>query len=229
MVCAKCSRASAAVSTRAQTLGTWRGFSRRQFYFIKAPVDGLPPLTAISFHWPQHEPERFIAYSAGLQAKPQPPTRAKFYEAVEEVLAEYDFPMPTAMLRSTIMTKLSGCSESLFNSRIAQIPKGRNYEPVPKREAYMPKGWGGEKGVEARLDAALLAAAVTMLQQDGKERKMSDIFKETLSANPKLAALFSVGSAAHKSRFNKLITPEVMAENHIAKVCGKPVTWQYQG
>lgn len=200
-----------------------------QFYFIKAPVDGLPPLTAIAFHWPQHEPERFIAYSAGLQAKPQPPTRAKFYEAVEEVLAEYDFPMPTAMLRSTIMTKLSGCSESFFNANIAKIPKGRNYEPVPNREAYIPKGWGGEKGVEARLDAALLAVAVTMLQKDGKEHKMSDIFAETLAANPKLAALFSVGSAAQKSRFNKLITPQVLSENNIAKVCGKPVTWQYQG
>ena len=200
-----------------------------QFYFIVPPFKGLPPLTAISFHWSQHEPERFIAYSVGLQAKPQPPTRAKFYETVEEVLAEYDFPMPTAMLRSTIMTKLSGCSESLFNDRIAKIPKGRNYEPVPKREAYMPLGWGGEKGVEARLDAALLAAAVRMLQKDGKEHKMADIFAETLAADPKLAALFSAGSASYKARFNKLITPKVMAENHIAQTCGKPVTWQYQG
>ena len=201
-----------------------------QFYFIKPPADGLPPLTAISFHWPQHEPERFIAYSAGLQAKPQPPTRAKFYEAVEEVLAEYDFPMPTTMLRSTILAKLGvGCTESLFNSRIAQIPKGRNYESVPKREAYMPKGWGGEAGVEARLDAALLAAAVAMIQQDGKPHKMADIFKDTLTADHKLAALFSVGNSSHKARFNKLISPEVMAENNIAKTCGKPVKWKYQG
>ena len=100
---------------------------------------------------------------------------------------------------------------------------------MPKREAYMPKGWGGEKGGEARLAAALLAAAVQMLQKDGKEHKMSDIFAETLAANPKLAALFSVGSAAQKSRFNKLITPDVLSENNIAKICGKPVTWQYQG
>ena len=203
-----------------------------QFYFIKPPVDGLPPLTAISFHWPKHEPERFIAYSAGLQAKPQPPTRAKFYEAVEEVLAEYDFPMPTAMLRSTILAKFgAGCTESLFNSRIAQIPKGRNYEPVPKREAYMPKGWCGENGVnvDARLDAALLAAAVQMIQKDGKPHKISDIFKDTLAAEPKLAAFFSAGNSSHQARFNKLITPGVMAENHIAKTCGKPITWQYQG
>ena len=45
----------------------------------------------------------------------------------------------------------------------------------------------------------------------------------------KLAALFSVGNSAHQARFNKLITPEVMEENHIVKTCGRPVTWQYQG
>ncbi len=201
-----------------------------QFYFIKPPVEGLPPLAAITFHWPKHEPERFIAYSVGLQAKPQPPTRAKFYEAVEEVLGEYAFPMPTAMLRSTIMTKFgAGCSESFFNANIAKIPKGRNYELVPKREWYMPLGWGGKKGVEARLDAELLAAAVAMLQKDGNPHKMADIFAETLASNEKLAALFSAGNSAHQARFNKLITPEVMAENHIAKTCGRPVTWQYQG
>ena len=201
-----------------------------QFYFIKPPVDGLPPLTAISFHWPKHEPERFIAYSVGLQAKPQPPTRAKFYEAVDEVLEKYDFPMPTAMLRSTILTKFgAGCTESFFNANIAKIPKGRNYEPVPKREAYMPLGWGGKAGVEARLDAALLATAVAMLQKDGKEHRMADIFKETLASNEKLAALFSADNSNHQARFNKLITPEVMEENHITKTCGRPVTWQYQG
>ncbi len=45
----------------------------------------------------------------------------------------------------------------------------------------------------------------------------------------KLAALFSAGNSSHQARFNKLIGPEVMAENHIAKTCGRPVTWQYQG
>ncbi len=215
----------------ARVFGTAKDFTPiLQFYFIKPPVDGLPPLTAISFHWPKHEPERFIAYSVGLQAKPQPPTRAKFYEAVEEVLEKYDFPMPTAMLRSTIMVKFgAGCTESFFNANIAKIPKGRNYEPVPNHEWYMPLGWGGKKGVEARLDTALVAAAVAMLQNDGKERRMADIFKETLASNERLAALFSADNSAHQARFNKLIGPEVMAENHIAKTCGRPVTWQYQG
>ena len=199
-----------------------------EFYFIKPPVDGLPPLTAISFHWPKHEPERFVAFSTGLQDKPQPPTRARFYEAVEEVLSEYDFPMPTAMLRSKIMEKFSACTESFFNSHIAQIPKGRNYEPVPNREAYMPKDWGGSNGVEARLDAALLAAALQTLMKDGNPHKMSDILKDALIANAKLAALFRAGDLNDKARFNKLVTPEVMAENHIVKTCGRPVTWQYQ-
>ena len=201
-----------------------------EFYFLKPPVEGLPPLSAISFHWPKHEPERFIAFSAGLQEKPQPPTRAKFYEAVEEVLKEYCFPMPTAMLRSTILTKFGpGCTESFFNANIAKIPAGRSYEPVPKREAYMPLGWGGEKGVEARLDAALRAAAVNLLQKDGKAHKMADLFKDTLSFEKKLGDFFSPGDSKDKARFNALITLEVMEENHIEKISGRPVTWQYQG
>ena len=93
----------------------------------------------------------------------------------------------------------------------------------------MRKGWGGKSGVESRLDAALIAAAVAMLQNDGKEHKMADIFKETLTFDEKLAALFSAGNSSHQARFNKLIGPEVMAENHIVKTCGRPVTWQYQG
>ena len=43
------------------------------------------------------------------------------------------------------------------------------------------------------------------------------------------AALFRKGDPKDKARFNKLITPEVMAENNIAKTCGKPITYQYQG
>jgi hypothetical protein len=32
-----------------------------------------------------------------------------------------------------------------------------------------------------------------------------------------------------KTRFNGLLTDEVIAENGIAKTCGRPITWQYQG
>ena len=50
-----------------------------------------------------------------------------------------------------------------------------------------------------------------------------------MASDEKLAALFSADNSNHQARFNKLITPEVMEENHIAKTCGRPVTWQYQG
>jgi len=40
---------------------------------------------------------------------------------------------------------------------------------------------------------------------------------------------FSPGDSKDKARFNALITPEVMEENHIEKISGRPVTWQYQG
>ena len=32
-----------------------------------------------------------------------------------------------------------------------------------------------------------------------------------------------------KTRFNGLFTDQVLAENGIAKTCGRPITWQYQG
>ena len=201
-----------------------------QLYFLKPPVDGLPPLVSIAFYWPKHSPDGFYTLVTGLEDVAPTPSRKKFYEAVEEVLAEYDFPMPTKMLRNTVMDKLgSGCTVTLFNANIAKIPEGRNYEPVPKREAYMPLGWGGEKGVEARLDAALLAAAVQILQHDGKERKMADLLAEVLSANHKLADFFRATDTNDKARFNALFKPAVMAENHIVKTCGNPVKYQYQG
>ena len=32
-----------------------------------------------------------------------------------------------------------------------------------------------------------------------------------------------------KTRFNGLLTDEVLEQNGIAKKCGRPITWQYQG
>lgn len=201
-----------------------------QLYFFKPPVEGLSPLLSIAFYWPKHSPDGFYTLMTGLEDVAPKPARKKFYEAVEEVLAEYDFPMPTKMLRNTVMDKLGpGCTATFFNNNIAKIPEGRNYEPVPKREAYVCLNWGGQVGIEKRLDAALLAATVEMLQQDGEPHKMTDLYKDTLAADEKLSKIFRAGDAKAKTHFNKLITPQVMAENHIAKISGKPVTYQYQG
>lgn len=100
---------------------------------------------------------------------------------------------------------------------------------MPKREAYVCLNWGGQVGIEKRLDAALLAATVAMLQQDGEPHKMTDLYKDTLAADEKLSKIFRAGDAKAKTHFNKLITPQVLAENHIAKISGKPITYQYQG
>ncbi len=201
-----------------------------QFYFIESPVKGQPPLAAISFYWPKHEPDNFFAVSAGLQGKPPPPTRTRFCEAVEEVLAAYDFPMPTMKLRSTIMEKLGpGCTENFFNDNISKIPKGRKYAPVPKRNAYMPLGWGGSKGVEEMLDAKLLSEAVTWLQKDGEAHSAAAVFEEVLKAHSKLADMFRAKDAKDSARFKKLFTPSVLAENGLAKTCGSPVKYQYLG
>lgn len=118
-----------------------------------------------------------------------------------------------------------GCTVSFFDEHIAKIPKGRMYEPVPKRKAYMTAGWGGEVGVEARFDAELLKRAIEILQKDTAEHKSGDVFVKALE-DDKLGDFFS---AKDKTRFNRLFTDEVLAENGIAKKCGRPITWQYQG
>ena len=201
-----------------------------QLYFLRPPVAGLPPLVSIAFYWPKHSPDGFYTLMTGLEDVAPTPSRKKFYEAVEEVLAEYDFPMPTKMLRNTVMNKLGlGCSMTFFNANIAKIPEGRNYEPVPNREAYVRLNWGGQAGIKKRLDAALVAAAVQILQHDGEPHKMSNLFNEVLNANPKLAGFFRASNTNDKSRFNRLFKPAIMAENHIVKVCGRPVEYQYQG
>ena len=99
------------------------------------------------------------------------------------------------------------------------------YEPVPKRKAYMTAGWGGEVGVEARFDAELLKRAIEILQKDTAEHKSEDVLAKILE-DEKLGDFFS---AKDKTRFNRLFTDEVLAENGIAKKCGRPITWQYQG
>lgn len=102
------------------------------------------------------------------------------------------------------------------------------YEPVPKRKAYMTAGWGGEAGVEARFDAELLKRAIEILQKDTAEHKSEEVFAKILE-DDKLGDFFSAAYPKDKTRFNGLFTDQVLAENGIAKTCGRPITWQYQG
>lgn len=210
-----------------------------QIYLLEPPNDvylGDLPLVTFAFYWPAHEPDKFLAVTTGLEDAPPPPPPRKFYKAVENVLSEWNFPMPTKRLRNTVMERLGpSCTPGFFDAHIAKQHDGWQYEPVPGRNAYMPKGWGGEGGeeekkacVEARLDAALLAEAVQFLQGDNEPHKATDLFVNILEKE-ELGDFFSAKFSKDLARFNGLFTDEVLAANGIKKVCGRPITFQYQG
>ena len=203
-----------------------------QIYMIEPPPEadiGDVPIVAVSIYWPGHAPDKFYAMTTSLKAPVPPPPRKAFYDAVEAVLQEWNFPMATKRLRNTVMERLgSSCTVSFFDEHIAKIPPGKKYEPVPKRKAYMTAGWGGEAGVEARFDAELLRRAIEILQKDTAEHKSEDVFTKMLE-DEKLGDFFSAAYPKDKTRSNGLFTDQVLAENGIAKKCGRPITWLYQG
>lgn len=209
-----------------------------QIYPIEPPPEanlGNMPLLAFSVYWPGHAPDRFYALTTSAEPPVAAPKRREFCAVVESVLNEHGFPMATKRLRNTVMDKLAGCTADFFDANIAKIPEGKKYEPVPGRKAYMPKGWGGEgsdeekkAAVEARLDAALLAAAVAWLQNDNAKHESTDAFTNVLEKE-ELGDFFSVKFSKDLARFNGLFTDEVLAANGIKKVCGRPITFQFQG
>ena len=67
-----------------------------------------------------------------------------------------------------------------------------------------------------------------MIQKDTAEHKSEDVFAKMLE-DDKLGDFFSAAYPKDKTRFNGLFTDQVLAENGIAKTCGRPITWQYQG
>lgn len=210
-----------------------------QIYLIEPPSDaGFVdlPLVTLAFYWPAHEPDKFLAVTTGLEDALPPPPPRKFYRAVEEVLSECNFPLSTKRLRNTVMERLGlGCTPNFFDAHIAKQHEGWQYEPVPGRNAYMPKDWGGEGSeedkkarVEARLDAVLLSEAIKFLQGDNEPHKATDVFAKIL-AKHELGDFFSAKFSKDLSRFNGLFTDEVLVANGIKKVCGRPITFQYQG
>lgn len=204
-----------------------------QLYLLEAPEEanlGELPLVAFAMYWPAHEPSVFCAVTTGLEDRIPAPSKRQFCDAVEAVLSAWNFPMSVKRLRNSVMDRLGpGCTINVFNDNIAQIPEGRKYEPMPNRNAYMPLGWGGEIGVEARLDAELLKSAIELLMRDGNKRKMTDLFADVLATREELGDFFRVGDTNDKARFSRLFTDEVLEANGIEKVCGRPITFRYKG
>jgi len=215
-----------------------------QIYLLEPPTDaslGDLPLVTFAFYWPAHEPDKFLAVTTGLEDAPPPPSPRKFYDAVEAVLKEWDFPMATKRLRNTVMERLGpGCTKDFFDKHIAKIPEGRQYEAVPEHNAYMPKGWDEYHPIDARIAEALVEATIDFLRRDNKEHLSKDVFKKILE-DPKLGDFFSAGNtndlayynslfmANEHAMFDKLLPDGILERNGVKVVKRRPITWQYQG
>ena len=215
-----------------------------QIYPIEPPPEanlGNTPLLAFSVYWPGHAPDRFYAMTTSAEPPPSAPKRREFYAAVEAVLAEWNFPMARRRLCNTVMERLGpGCTPDFFNANIAKIPEGRQYEPVPEHNAYMPKGWDEYHPIDARIAVALVEATIDFLRRDNKEHLSKDVFKKILE-DPKLGDFFSAGNtndlayynslfmANEHALFDKLLPDGILERNGVKVVKRRPITWQYQG
>lgn len=209
-----------------------------QVYLIEPPEEAqnlAEPLVAISFYWPAHEPTNFCAVTTGLEPRPPAPSLRKFYDAVEAVLKDWNFPMATKRLRNTVMERLGpGCTAHFFDTHIAKIPEGRRYKAVEERNAYVSLDWNDydstyEKiSLNDRLAKALVWGAICYLRRDSSPHKSSDVFSTVLS-DPKIGDFFSAGNPNDLAYFNSLFTEELLSNEGIAVVKRRPITWQYQG
>ena len=157
-------------------------------------------------------------------------------------MKEWNFPMATRRLRNTVIDRLGpGCTKDFFDKHIAKIPEGRQYEPVPGRDAYKPKGWGDKEAkeigesIDGQLLFIMLFAAHAFIRKDCKQHKSAEVFSKVLE-DPKFGDFFSVGSTNDFAKFNKAMMALFTAENGDEKsvlgvkvVKRRPITWQYQG
>jgi hypothetical protein len=213
-----------------------------QIYLLEPPSEadiGAMPLVTLAFYWPAHEPSNFCAVTTGFEPRPPAPSPHKFYKTVVEVLNEWNFPMSTRRLRSTVMERLN-CTASFFNSHIANRPEGWEYEAVPEHNAYMPEGWDSSAPIDAKIAVALVEAAINILRMDNKEHLSKDVFRKVLE-DPKLGDFFSAGKPNDLAYFNslfisnehpvfeKLLPNDILERNGVKVVKRRPIIWQYQG
>lgn len=82
--------------------------------------------------------------------------------------------------------------------------------------------------LEDRPDGRLSGLVVGRVQS-GKTRNYVGLALKAAEAGWNVIIFFSAAYPKDKTRFNGLFTDQVLAENGIAKTCGRPITWQYQG
>lgn len=200
-----------------------------QFYLIK-PMGDRPsakPLVNISIYWPDHEPSDF--FTVAVDENPDftvMVTPRIFFQTVEDILREKDFPMQRKELLRVVLERLGArCNEGFFNQHVAQPLAGYQYHKMAGRNAYCIDGWSSDE--EQKLKAALLQEAVHVLQRDRRAYRTDELLEQVVLEQPKFRDFFVPSNAADKATLNALMTDGVLNENDITVVSRRPVTYCY--
>lgn len=198
-----------------------------QLYLIrpKGMASTETPCINISFFWPGHAPDGF--FTVCVDENPdfvRLVTPRVFCQNVEDILKEYGFPMQRKELLCKMLERLGlRCNESFFDQHIKNPLDGFKYHKMKGRNAYCIDGWAEDE--EQRLGGELVQAAISILQRENKPIKAEELLGMAIDEQPRFRDFFSPKSDT--SKFNAMMTSEILNANDITVVSQKPKTYRY--
>ena len=199
-----------------------------QLYLIKPDRDpaGAKPLVNVSIYWPDHEPNTF--FTVAVDENPgfvKSVTPRTFYQTVEDILRERDFPVQRKELLRLVLERLGArCTEAFFSQKIAQPLAGYTYHKMAGREAYCIDGWATDD--ERKLELAFLQAAIDVLQRDRRAYATDELIDQVVLEKPGFRDFFT--PTRDKTKLNGLMTSDVLNQNDITVVSRRPIKYVYQ-
>jgi hypothetical protein len=200
-----------------------------QMYLIRPEGDDPDaiPLVNFSFYWPDHVATGFFSVAVDdNQDIARPVTPGVFCQAVEDILRERNFPMQRKELLRRVLERLGArCNESFFSQHIKHPLQGFEYHKVPGANAYCIDGWAAEGAELQKLDAELAFAAITILQRDRVPYEAKALLEKVIDEQPRFTDFYVPGQPPDVSKFNGLLTEDVLATNGI-KRSSKPIVYK---
>lgn len=205
-----------------------------QIYLINPPEGTLNdghPVISVAVYWPDHQPEGFVPKILGL---PEDFLRTRititterFYQTVENLLRESNFPLQVSVLRSKVCGEL-GCDETYFTQRICKEDQMQqfNYESFPGKDAYCISGWADGTTHLERLNREFCFAAYETLLQSAEELSTLELMQKTIARESKFKGFFNPQLAPGRSDFNTMFR-DFIEKNGFAVRCPslRPTTY----
>lgn len=201
-----------------------------QMYLIRPEGDdpAAVPLVNFSFYWPDHVATGFFSVAVDdNQDVARPVTPGVFCQAVEDILRERNFPMQRKELLRRVLERLGArCNENFFSQHIRNPLPGFAYHKVPGANAYCIDGWAAEGAELQKLDAELAFAAITILQRDRVPYEAKALLEKAIDEQPRFTDFYVPGQPVDVSRFNGLLTGDVLANNGIQRLSMRPMVYK---